>query len=119
MLLATETITISVPFPDNGGVGRKSYTVKGVSWFEKYDGTDKGGLDKAGKSVIIRIPVSHMDLPFMDYPEWLSNKETAWTVTKDAKINQGSNSAYNGGLTVVSYSKNVRGMEPHIKVVCQ
>ena len=132
MKLATETITLFIPYYVSGEVQYLRQEVCGVSWHQ----TNKADITASGlKSadvVTLRIPEASFPGTFVNYAMFggdvgtFSLKEGMPVCRGSIEVPAGESVANLPKLfgreivkTVQSFTDNCRGREPHIKVVLQ
>lgn len=115
MKLCTETVTLRLPYPNDGNVAYQEYVISGVSWYQQASSsiTSNGTISSDG--IVVRIPINAPGLPYEDYSTWVSDalRSGKWSMHEGATL-------LHAGKTVVvkAFNLNTRGRAPHIKVVC-
>ena len=132
MKLATETITLFIPYYVSGEVQYLRKVVNGVSWHQtnKADITTNGL--KSADVVTVRIPVSAFPGAYVNHAAFTGDASTfslkegmpvlKGAITLASGESVGKLSAIYGreiAKTVLSFTDNRRGKEPHIKVVLE
>lgn len=132
MKLATETITLFIPYYVAGEVAYARRTVSGVSWHQtnKADITTNGL--KSADVVTVRIPEAAFPGAYVNYVSF-SGSENTFSLKEGMPVLRGNvappadesvgkfSETYGREIakTVLSFTDNRRGKEPHIKVVLQ
>ncbi len=126
MKLATETITIYVPYMSEGEIEHERIVIRGASWHQtnKADITANGL--KSADLVNVRIPVSAFPGQYVTAAAFIpSSSEFAFkegmTVVRGETEEGYSDLIRDRGrddlFTVLSFTDNLRGKAQHIKVV--
>ncbi len=126
MKLATETITIYVPYMSNGEIEHERIVISGVSWHQtnKADITTSGL--KSADLVNVRIPVSAFPGQYVNAAAFVPDTgmfalKEGMTVLRGETEESYADLIRDHGrddlFTVLSFSDNLRGRAQHIKVV--
>ena len=132
MRLATETITLFIPYYEGGEVQYLRKVVDGVSWHQTNKAEITANGLKSADVVTVRIPESSFPGAYVNYAAFTGDSDTfsfkegmpvlKGCIIPEAGERVGKFPEIFGreiAKTVLSFTDNRRGKEPHIKVVLQ
>ena len=132
MKLATETITLFIPYYEGGEIQYLRREVTGVSWHQ----TNKAEITvnglKSADVVTVRIPEARFPGTYVNHAAFTGDDST-FSLKEGMPVLRGSVVPASGEIvgrfpeiygreiakTGLSFTDNRRGREPHIKVVLQ
>lgn len=131
MKLTNETITLFIPYCDaEGETSWKRFVITGVSWYQ----TNKAEITvnglKSADVVNVRIPESSFPSEYVSYI-FFDPEEDSFALHEGMPVCLGEVQAPSGALlsglieaygrervkTLLSFTENLRGREPHIRLV--